>query len=266
MYRIDNKLTINTNISDQEFKFVYSRNLIVAKEKNKNNMLYFQKYIEFLFDTEISENDYKKIFDKLLKMRTTLLYSIQNTGLTLQIFIQSIMKHHDPYYVNNSRPYLSTQVFISEYLGKKCILKIYIYNKNLHPEYIHIVEHNFENEVLYQTYAHTLNECCDFISPEIYDIGEITGVFIGGQVQPNMKCRFIIMEFLPFIHFKDAIFNENECGQLIKRKEKLDVLLKTNLLHHNDLHNRNVLVDTEHDKLAIIDFGESNMGPLQPIG
>jgi len=266
MYRRNNRLTINTNISDSEFKFVYSRNLNVAKQENKNNMLYFQKYIRILFDTEISENEYKKIADKLLKLRATISFAIKNVSITLQLFIQSIMKHHDPYYVNNSRLYVSTQVFIAEYLGKKCILKIYIYNKNLVHEYISIVEHNFENEALYQSYARSLNDTCDFISPEIYDIGEITGVFIGGKVRQNMKCRFIIMEYLPFIRFKDAIFNENECGQLIKRKEKLDVLLKTKMLHHNDLHNKNVLFDAAHDKLAIIDFGESNMGPFQPIG
>jgi hypothetical protein len=176
------------------------------------------------------------------------------------------MKLQDPYYVNNTRRYLSTQVFISEYFGKKCIVKIYIYNKKLYPEYKDIIEYNFVNEVLYQTYAHTLNKTCDFISPEIYEHGQITGVYVGGQLYTSLRCRFIVMEYLPFIQYKDAIFNEKDCGNLIQRKEKLDHLLKTKLLHHNDLHNRNVLLDQTHDKLAIIDFGESGMGPLQPIG
>lgn len=265
MYRARNTLTINTNITDEEVKINFSKNLTEAREKNNNNMIYFQKYIRFLFDTEISENEYVKIFDELLKLKASILFSVKNVTITAQLFIRNIMKHHDPYYVNNTRQYLSTQVFIAEYLGKKCIVKIYIYNNKLPPEYNYIVEHNFENEVLYQTYARTLNEKCGFISPEIYDIGQIKGIYIGGKIHDTMKCRFIIMEYLPFIHFNDAIFNENACAQLIERKNKLDVLLKTKLLHHNDLHGRNILFDWVHDMLAIIDFGESNMGPLHAI-
>jgi aminoglycoside phosphotransferase (APT) family kinase protein len=53
---------------------------------------------------------------------------------------------------------------------------------------------------------------------------------------------------------------------LIEKKKKLDVLLKTNLLHHNDLHARNILLDEDNDRLAIIDFGEANAGPSTCIG
>ena len=265
MYRLNNKLSINTNIFDDEVQFIFSKQMREYRIKSKkNSILYFQKYIKFLFD---SENNCEKIFNKLSKIKDGILYSLENNMcISQELYIKNILKYHDPYYVNNSRKYVSTQVFISEYLGNKCIVKLYLYNKNISPEYKYIVEHNFEDEVLFQKYAHTLNTTCNFTSPEIYDIGELFKIRISNESIPKTKCRFIIMEYLPFISFSDAIFNERDCSRLIQKKEKLDVLLKTNLLHHNDLHARNILLDDVNDRLAIIDFGESRLGPLNPIG
>lgn len=267
MYRINNKLHIQTDISDDEVQCGYynrmrARRTAQDELSNKIALTYFQKYLKILLGCE---NKCDQIFDKLSKLKQKIGYFIQNKCITQQLYIKNILKFHDPFYVNNTRKYVSIQVFISEYEDKKCIVKLYLYNKSLAPEYKYIIEHNFEDEVLFQAYAHTLNSTCDFISPKIYEIGEVTHITMIPNMRNNMKCRFIIMEYLDFVQFKDAIFNANDCARLIQKKDKLDVLLKTHLLHHNDLHDRNVLVDGTSDKLAIIDFGEAKSGPVTPI-
>jgi hypothetical protein len=184
MYRIRNTLVINTDISDSEIHFNFSRGIKKTRKENDKNILYFQNYIKHLFDCEISENKYYQIFQILLRIKYTISFVIKQMRMSNELYIKKILKSHEPYYVNNSRKYVSTQVFISEYLYNKCIVKLYLYNKHLCPEYKYIVEHNFEDEVLYQKYAHTLNIECHFVSPQIYDFGEIENVTLS-----NYKCK-----------------------------------------------------------------------------
>ena len=107
MYRINNTLKIKTNISDEEIKFNYSKQIRKKRQENEKNIVYFQNYIKHLFDYEISENKYNQIFQKLLGIKQIILFAMKQTNISKELYIKNVLKYHDPYYVNNNRKYVS---------------------------------------------------------------------------------------------------------------------------------------------------------------
>jgi tRNA A-37 threonylcarbamoyl transferase component Bud32 len=60
------------------------------------------------------------------------------------------------------------------------------------------------------------------------------------------------MEYIDGISVKNIEFRPNVCKQIYK----IDKNLKKNLLNHNDIKSRNIIVTENHD-IVIIDYGES---------
>ena len=86
------------------------------------------------------------------------------------------------------------------------------------------------------------------------------------------------MEYIPFVTLKEAVYSTEHMRNIYERVEQIDTELSSHLLHHNDLHSRNIMVSLSGDKsplptgdkspypeIVILDFGEASLGPTKPL-
>jgi predicted unusual protein kinase regulating ubiquinone biosynthesis (AarF/ABC1/UbiB family) len=115
----------------------------------------------------------------------------------------------------------------------------------------------------------------------------------------------MIMEYLPFVTLKEAVYSTEHMRHIYERVEQIDTELTSHLLHHNDLHRGNIMVSdnksngnkspktvgdkspsaignkspktvgnkspsaignkSPYPEIVIFDFGEASLGPTKPI-
>ncbi|NBU73789.1 MAG: hypothetical protein EBS30_00950 [Planctomycetes bacterium] len=134
----------------------------------------------------------------------------------------------------------------------------------------HSVETNFQNEVVFQNYARQMNKPLDFISPDIYSIGKIRSYKYSpiDDDSPDYRCLFIIMEHIPGVILKNAIYSAENMKDIYERVDEINGKMKSVLLHHNDLHSSNIILSENGSStpdICIIDFGEAACGPTEKI-
>ena len=247
------KYTINTNLHqeliDMNFKRVL-RNIDDANSKNVNDYI---SYLQHFHDHTMSEQE----INEILKRIQTIKYSVKNDFLYFshhyekEILYQIRNTQH--FYVKRNQDY-SVFLYKINIMNIDYILKIYKY----YPEYTfsqYLLEWRFENEVIFQKYANSLNQKLDFISPNIHSFGKIS-------VPPNeddlcVNYLFIMMDYISGLTLKHSEFRPHLC----KKIYEIDQNLKKHLLNHNDLHSNNIMI-TEKDDLVLLDYGESRLSGM----
>jgi predicted Ser/Thr protein kinase len=136
-----------------------------------------------------------------------------------------------------------------DYDGKPALVKaLLIYPQYFFPKFI--IENRFENEIIFSIYAKELNQKCAFVSPEIYAYGSI---LIDCEEGEQMECLFLIMEFIEGISLEHVEFTPEVCTKMYEIKRKLTC----ELLSHNDLYARNMMIDPSNN-IIVLDYGESS--------
>ena len=157
--------------------------------------------------------------------------------------------YSDMYFYYKNTKDVSVFLFNTVYLGLPSVVKIYkYYTDDIFSKYF--IENKFENEIILQKYAETLNADCNFISPKIYSFGSLLQI---KNTISEIHYLYIIMEHIPGITLQHIDFRPDVC----KKIYDIDRKLKCHLLNHNDLKSRNIII-TENDDVVILDYGESS--------
>jgi hypothetical protein len=263
-------LSINVSVTDDEVHECYSKSRN-SQNNTLNNNRYYTSYLKHVLGKEYNEADIKSIFIKLDCMKDHVDFCLSKSK-DKALVIECLEKNNH-FSKNTSRPGVVVKLFQTEYNGKQCVVKTYIYDGRSH-ELKWSFEQNVKNEILFQNYARTLNKQLDFISPELYSWGLIRG-YKPVPESHKFKVIYLIMEYIPFIRLKDISYQQSNIKELYERVDAIDKELKGQLLHHNDLHSSNVLVSCDSLSLSqslslspsicIVDFGEASCGPRKVI-
>jgi hypothetical protein len=240
--------TINTNLHkeliDMNFKRVL-RNIDDANSKNVNDYI---SYLQHFHDHTISEQE----INEILKQIQTIKHSVKNDFLYFSHHYEKEILHQirntQHFYIKRNQDY-SVFLYKINIMNVDSILKIYKY----YPQYTfsrYLLEWRFENEVIFQKYANSLNQKLDFISPKIHSFGKITIPLNEDDVCVNYL--FIIMDYISGLTLKNSEFRPHLC----KKIYEIDQNLKKHLLNHNDLHSNNIII-TEKEDIVLLDYGES---------
>ena len=75
------------------------------------------------------------------------------------------------------------------------------------------------------------------------------------------------MEYIPFVTLKEAVYSTENMTKMYERLNLINADLQGNLLHHNDLHGGNIMVNMKSPlpEIVILDFGEASYGPRKPL-
>jgi tRNA A-37 threonylcarbamoyl transferase component Bud32 len=240
--------TINTNLDRQMIDLNFKRILRSINKYNKQNVNYFRSFLKHFYDYEISENEIKNILKKIrtikFSVKRDFIEFSNKDGKKIHHIIQSI-----PYFYIKKTNDFCVFLYKTTYNHQDVIVKVYKY----FPKYIFskcLLEHRFENEVIFQSYANSLNSEIDFISPEVYSFGKISIPEREDSMETNYL--FIIMEYVDGITLQHLDFRPELCKKIYEIDEKL----KQNLLNHNDIKSRNIII-SEKDDLVLLDYGES---------
>ena len=239
---------INTNLDPEVIDIFYKE--ILKEETNSilKNVNYFRSYLKCFYDYEISEFEMERILITIQNIRNTVKNDRAFFSSKDGYKILNIIKSSNAFYSKKTKD-TTVSLYKIEHMGKPAIVKMYEY----HPKYIFskcLLEHRVENEIVFQKYAETLNDECDFISPQIYSYGT-TSKLVKPDI-PETKILFIIMEYIPGISLKCLDFRPDVCKQIYE----IDQRLKRRMLNHNDIKSTNIIV-SEKDGLVLLDYGES---------
>jgi len=239
--------TIHTNLDREIIDMNFKHILRSIKRSDKQNVNYFRSYLKHFYDYEINENEMENILKRIRSIkfavrRDTIQFSHKD-GKKIYDIIQNAI----PFYTKKTSDF-TVFLYKTIYDEQNAIVKVYKY----YPKYVfskYLLEHRFENEVIFQTYANSLNGEIDFVSPEIYSFGKIT---LPSKEEELTNYLFIIMAEMDGIILQHLDFTPDVCKKIYEIDEKL----KQNLLNHNDLTSKNIMI-TEKDDLVLLDYGES---------
>lgn len=239
-------LRIITDIDDEVVRENFKR--AISKEQKKyDSVNYFRSYLKYFYSCEKSEDEIKEILKVIKSIRKSVKNDFKLYSSICKQRIQHTLKYDEHFYKKTSNARI-VKLYHTNYFGKKAVIKVYLYYPNSFLK--NRIESQFENEVIFSIYAKTINEKCNFISPEIYSFGYIPVLDEDGN---KMECLFIIMEFMEGIELKHVEFTPEVCTKVYEIKKSLSC----ELLSHNDLHSRNILVDSSNN-LIVLDYGESS--------
>jgi serine/threonine protein kinase len=215
---------------------------------NAQNVNYFIPYLRHFYNTIISEKEMETILKKIRCIKISVKRDYDYYSFQYARKIIDIIQNSDYFYSKNTKDFSVHLYKIKNENNLPMIVKIYKY----YPKYIfskYMLEHRFENEIVFQKYAHSLNKTLDFISPEIYSFGKVS--FPSNNVQTEYL--FIMMEYIEGIVLTHDDFRPEFC----KKIYEIDIGLKKQLLNHNDITPKNILI-SEKDEIVLLDYGESN--------
>lgn len=239
---------INTNLNIYEIDENY-KNIITEERKKVNNIKHYISYLKNFYDYQISEMEIERILNKIEKIRIITKKRMKNYCLKEKEKIMIIIYSNIYFYKKKTNDKIVT-LYKTIYLGQPAVVKVYKYL----PEFIFsksLIEEQFETEIVFQIYAESLNMEYNFVSPKIYSFGIINEIGIDDLTEINYA--FIIMEYIDGISLKNIDFRPDVCKQIYN----IDENLKKNLLNHNDIKDRNIII-TENNDIAILDYGESS--------
>jgi len=260
VYRKKVQLSIRTNMCSVEVSFVFKEALRHAEKINKSTKYdYYKIYLKHLFGS------CKKMHEKI-KMIKELKESVSLRLLSPQyldkIFVKKTM-NDNMYFYKSVRPGIVVKLFHTQYNHSDVIIKTYIFDQ--HCDYVsQTMEENFRDEVTFQLYASKLNIELDFISPQIYSWGKICRY----KYPTNncwFSCLYIIMEYIPHLTLNKCNFSKENMKEMYKKVNNTNDQLMQHMIHHNDLHGNNIMVNPESEKVILLDFGESKLGPTKPL-
>lgn len=258
------QLSVNVNIDDAEVEKCFIKSTRIYRN-DMINVQYYKSYLKHILGENNTE-DLHEIFVKLDFMKEYVDFRISATTPQDKDLVICALKQNNYLSKNTTRPDVVIKLFPVEYNGKMAVIKTYMYDGS--SQYIKWgLEQNIKNEILFQNYAKTLNKKFDFISPELYSWGQLYSYkpLLGDDSQ-KFKVMFLIMEYIPFMTLKQVSCTNDNITTIYEKIDLLDHELKTNLLHHNDLHSSNILISTSPlPQICILDFGESAFGTRKRI-
>ena len=272
-------LTVRVDIPYLEVKSRYKEAIRESvRESAKNEYQYYKAYLRQLVPG--SENNYDKIIAKL-KIWKSEIEAFMDEPKTKDIYMVKRLIYQNNYVCINTKRYgLTVKMFHTRHFEREVFVKTYLYDPECDFQRCNINE-KFKNEIIFQSYAEQLHKYVDFISPKLYSWGRIPkcDFEINGS---EMECLYIIMEYIPFVTLKEANYSAEHMRHIYERVEQIDTALSSHLLHHNDLHDENIMVYTPspvrdtspflavgdtspHTEIVILDFGEASLGPKKPL-
>ena len=266
-------LSVEVNIPYRDIDDQYNNAIKAAKkEEMENEFNYYKTYLRQIIPGE--EHRYDDILSNFKALRNKVKYRMDNSYTDEVNMIDRLVRRNDYISKNTRRPGLVVKMFHTWYYGQDAFVKVYLYDSNCQSYRLSIRE-NFMNEVIFQSYAKKLNAQLDFISPEVYSWGKIRRFVLGDSKYPY-ECLFIIMEYIPFVTLKEAVYTTEHMRHIYERVEQIDTELSSHLLHHNDLHGGNIMVSptsspypvgdkSPYPEIVILDFGEASLGPTKTI-
>jgi len=237
-----------------------------------SSTLYYKSYLKNILGSEYETADIDAIFQQLESIKDLVnfrMYSLNNEDVHA---VRTVLKRNNYFAKNTNRREVSVKLFSTFYKGKQCVIKTYMFDHNC-ASLKWSLEQKVKNEILFQTYAKTLNHSLDFISPELYTWGtiykykpcnDLSTYSLDNIKDAEYKVIYLIMEYIPYMTLKQSVELSQYTSDIYEKIENLDVALQGHLLCHNDLHAANILV-SPLPQIYIIDFGEASYGPRRTI-
>jgi len=278
-------LSVRVDIPFEETSNLYNKAISIAvKEASKKQFDYYKAYLRQLIPTE--EHRFDEIVASLKPLRRQVEERMNKPYSQEVLLVDRLIRENKYVSKNTKRPGLIVKLFRTECYGQEVFVKVYLYDPNC-LSYRSSFTENFKNEVIFQSYARQLNDTIDFISPELYSWGRIKRYTFDDD-EYEFECLFMIMEYLPFVTLKEAVYTTQHMRHIYERVEQIDTELSSHLLHHNDLHGGNIMVldrsvgnllpktvgnkspktvgnKSPYPEIVILDFGEASLGPTKPI-
>lgn len=261
------ELSVNVDMPFDEIAECYSR----ACQKAKNEIEcrrwdYYQVYLKHLFNRPVSSTALPNILKKLEKLREIVECRISNTLMTDARFVSGLIERNKYISKSTKRPGIIVKLFHTYFEGRDVLVKVYLFDPKC-QSMLESIQANFENEATFQLYASQLSSV-DFISPELYSFGQLRRILLKDS-RYEYRCYFLIMEYMEGIVLKEATYSTENMRHIYERVAKINESLSGHLLHHNDLHSRNVMVrdipDSPLPEIILVDFGEASLGPTKPL-
>lgn len=257
-------LQIQVDISEYEVSMCYRNAMECVKvEEESNKWYYYKSYLCHLFP---GRNDipFERMIETLKVLRETVEFRLKMPDMTETMMVRRLLDYNNYISKNTNRPGLVVKLFHTYFQGRDVIVKVYIYHRSFESLHFTLKE-NFTNEAVFQLYAQRFWGKIPVITPELYSWGVIRKHEFKGS-RDKFKVRFLIMEYIPHITLKQAIFTPEHIRDIYEKVNEADEIMKSGLLHHNDLHSGNIMVsDSPLPEIVILDFGEASLGPRKPI-
>ena len=270
-------LSVEVDMPQQEISALYKEAIRTAiTDDAKSRFNYYKLYLRQMIPEETDQFD--TIVASLKALRRQVEDRMSNPYSAEILLVDRLIRENKYVSKNTKRPGLIVKLFHTQYYGQEVFVKVYLYDPHCNSYRFSFTE-NFKNEVIFQSYAKHLNGTIDFISPELYSWGRIKHYTFDDD-NYEYECLFMIMEYLPFVTLKEAVYTTEHMRQIYERVEQIDTELSSHLLHHNDLHGGNIMVldrsvgdkspktvgdKSPYPEIVILDFGEASLGPTKPL-
>ena len=257
------ELSVRVNITDNELDQCFRQGMKKCEDEIKEGSLHYYKvYLKHLY-SEHSEFKLERAMSTLKSLKETFDFNFSLESATDQYLVRRLLDKNEYISKNTNKLGLVVKLFKTEYNGRQAIVKTYLYDPT-YKSLSYTVEFNFKNEAVFQLYTNRMHYHKTFISPELYSWGSVNKYAFeeGGY---DYKCMFLIMEYIPHLTLKESSFTPEKMKNIYQRISKIDEDLKSELMHHNDVHKGNILVSSPLPEIVILDFGEASFGPRRPL-
>jgi len=260
VYKKKRPPAIRVNMCQVEVSMRFKEALRVSEKTQKSSQdNYYKTYLKHLFGSCKKIHEKMKVIQGFRERVSSRLIAPQHLD---KIFVRKIL-NDNAYFYKSVRSGVVTKLFHTQYNHGDVIIKAYIYDQ--HCLYVSsMVEENFYDEVTFQLYANTLNDGLDFISPKIYSWGKICR-YKYPSTNCWFSCLYIIMEYIPHLTMNQSGTSNQSIKDMYIKVGELNGQLIQNMVHHNDLNRNNIMIEPVSNKIVLIDFGESKMGPTKPL-
>jgi len=270
--RIFNKIPQKIDIyyNPTEIDKNYSNIVLIEQQKYEKDISYYRSYLYHLYNCEKSEEEIVRILKTIKTIKNTVKNELLFLDVDVRKIVLGVVCKNNFFYERRTQD-THIKLYRMEYNGQKSILKCYFY----FPDFSYscnMQENRFINEVVFQNYAGTISHKYNFISPIIYTYGKLVILksiideynndsntsYYGEDKhgdKSKVKCMFIIMEDIVGLSLKFGEFTPESCMDIYE----IDRTLKCELLSHNDLYKRNIIVPSINNKMIVLDYGEATL-------
>lgn len=269
-------LRVDVQSTDAQVKKIYDE--MFANNKRTAHYDLFRPYLRHFYDYEITDDEIAQIQAELKNIYYEIRHYLLQKDDDMTALVQATLQRKTPICTHNKDYGVTVKLFkIRDQLNRERMLKTFIFSKS-RPEdftsmteefhdamHTNMIKQNFIDEIAFQEYAASVQKrTFDFIVPRIYYYG-VCDYYDRMRGNRAYVCYYILMEYVEGISMRDAFMSRGCENMYIKTAmQNADRAMRTNLLHHNDLHGDNVIV-TKDNRIAIIDFGSAACGPTTMI-